>query len=348
MRVIFLGNSADYSPYFVETLGRCARDPSSGISLLSVVCPVRFASRGQTLWFSVKRGVGGLLARIPPNVTGHLGLPAPGAWHGIERAALSAGARMLWPSSMNDEKLSREIAAMKADVAIVAGLDRILSEPVLRAFPPLYNIHPSLLPEFRGATPEFWQLDSGVSEGGVTLHRIDAGVDTGPIVLQRRFAIEPWLDSEALLSRSARVGVELMREFLRGYPKIAENPILQRGGTSQRAAAPQDYDVLFTRSAGDVFNRARAASYRRPLVTYVARDAWKQQGSEGRLEATIAPNADAMALHLYEPVVFPGTTQGMPGELRKLDDGSVALTCNPGTVVFRRVEPRAGRRGSQR
>lgn len=341
VRVVFLGNCADYSPEFLAALSRRSRDPSDRVTLVAAVCPMRFASRPRELWFSTKRRIGRVAASVPASVTQRVGIPTWGVWQGIDQAALRASAEMLWPHTTSDPELCRRIAALEADVAIVAGLDRILKEPALAAFPPLFNIHPSLLPEFRGATPEFWQLDAGLSEGGVTLHRIEAGIDTGPIILQRRFPIEPWLDATGFLSRSVSVGIELMNEFLDAYPTISERAVPQHGGSSQPTATAQDRLAPFARPANEVFNRARAAGFSAPLVIYVSRSDWRQGRATRALGVTELVAGDTLALELYEPVPFSAYTKGSPGELSCVEGGAVALTCNPGTVLFRRVEPRA-------
>jgi methionyl-tRNA formyltransferase len=345
VRVLFVGNCADYSPAFLSALVARSLDATDPVSLQGVICPVHFGSRQGERWFRGKRRVGRLVGRVPASLADALRLPTAGVWQGIDQAAVRAGAEMFWPTSLVDPAFLERVQALRADVAVVAGLNRILKAPTLAAFPPTFNIHPSLLPDFRGATPEFWQLDQGVGEGGVTLHRIDAGIDTGPIVLQRRFAIEPWLDVAGLLERCIVTGVALLGDFLRRYPEVVGEATTQSGGSSQPAAGVRDHVVEWTRSAEAVFNRARAAGWASPLHLRVSGVDWAQGG---RLvaRADLASGGDLM-LQLYEPRVFPAHALGAPGELLRVEGGGLAVSCNPGTVVFRRVETASGVDGAR-
>ena len=108
----------------------------------------------------------------------------------LARAARAIGAR-------HQEIVARDGAALLAmlreqapDLVVVAGLGRLL-RPEEIAVPRLgiLNLHPALLPAYRGVSPSFWQLWDGVRESGVSIHLVDSGLDTGPIVAQGRFAL---------------------------------------------------------------------------------------------------------------------------------------------------------------
>lgn len=336
MRVLFIGNCAEYSPAFLSALVAKSLDARDPVALVGVVCPVRFASRHAARWFRVKRRVGRLVGQVPEPVARALRLPTAGVWQGIDRGAVRAGAEMLWPTSLAAPAFLARVQALRADVALVAGLDRILRAPTLDALPPTFNVHPSLLPAFRGATPEFWQLDQGVTEGGVTLHRVDAGIDTGPIVLQRRFAIEPWLDVTGLLARCIAAGVAMLDDFLGAYPAGLSPAVPQSGGSMQPPAGVRDHVVPWWGPASAVLNRARAAGWAAPLQLRVSRVEWAQPGA---LAARVdAATGGTLVLRVYEPRAFDAPSVGAPGAVQRVEGGALAVSCNPGTVVFRRFE----------
>ncbi|MGD9511604.1 MAG: methionyl-tRNA formyltransferase [Geminicoccaceae bacterium] len=115
------------------------------------------------------------------------------------------------------------------DLVIVASLGRLLRQDEIAA-PRLgiLNVHPSLLPSYRGSSPSFWQLRDGVSESGVTVHLIDPGMDTGPILAQTRFALPFGATPEDLLALQLAHGpgvlVGAVRDMLAGTARLAPQP----------------------------------------------------------------------------------------------------------------------------
>jgi methionyl-tRNA formyltransferase len=145
----------------------------------------------------------------------------------VKEWALSRGLRVVQPESLRKAEAQQEMAALKPDVVVVAAYGRILPGEVLR-IPPrgCVNIHPSLLPQYRGTAPVVTALLDGVSETGVTLMLLDEGMDSGPILVQR---VEPVLASdtaESLTTRLFQRGAELLEEVL---------PRWLQGGLSSRA-----------------------------------------------------------------------------------------------------------------
>jgi methionyl-tRNA formyltransferase len=338
MRVVFVGNTLDYSPGFMAALAQRSLEPSDPVTLAAIVCPMRFASKAEALWFSTKRRIGSAVERFPAPLKNRARGMTQGGWSRVQRLAETAGVPLYWPNSINDAPTYQKISSLRADAVIVAGLNQILRKRTLAALPPVFNVHPSPLPEYRGGLPEFWQLDAGATLGGVTLHRIDPGVDTGPIVLQKRFDIAPWFDSNQLIERSVQVGTSLVNEFLDGYAEHMEHATPQQGGSYQPFPSERDRVAPFTRPASAVFNRARAAGWDTPLLAYVSREQWLNTDRTQNLSLTDEPASARVELHLYDPVPFGDYTNGPPGRLTRVGAEGVALTCNPGTIVFRRAE----------
>lgn len=144
----------------------------------------------------------------------------------LERAR-TAGVEALWVNPKDfadreafDRALVTELEARGVGLVCHAGFMRILSSVYVRAFAGrALNIHPSLLPAFPGLHAQRQALDHGAKIAGVTVHFVDEGVDTGPIVLQAAVAVEPG-DTEASLS--ARILAEEHRLYPAAVRLFAE------------------------------------------------------------------------------------------------------------------------------
>ena len=118
----------------------------------------------------------------------------------------------------------RLLTEAQVDFVVLAGFMRVIKEPLLKAFPGrILNIHPSLLPDFRGL--EAWRqaVDTGVAESGCTVHMVDAGVDTGRVLGQSRVPLLPGDTAESLHARIQKAEHELyprmVMEFAEGLQK---------------------------------------------------------------------------------------------------------------------------------
>jgi len=123
-----------------------------------------------------------------------------------------------------EEKVVSLLKEAKADFVILAGFMRVIKEPLLRAFPGrILNIHPSLLPAFRGL--EAWRqaLEARVPETGCTVHLVDAGVDTGKILGQSRVPVLPGDTAESLHARIQVAEHELYPRIVREFAKGVRN-----------------------------------------------------------------------------------------------------------------------------
>jgi methionyl-tRNA formyltransferase len=334
MRVVFFGNCPDYSLNFVSALVMRSLDPDDRVQLVGVVCPQRFESRIREAMFTSKRRVERVVSaigggRFDARFPGHAG-----PWHRMHQLAQRAGALITWPASTGERTVRELISKAAPDVVLVGGLDRIPGVRTLAALPPVFNIHPSMLPDYRGGVPEFWQLADGATSGGVTLHRITEGIDEGPIVLQQRFTIEPWFDAAALIAASIGPGLDLMNQFLDVYPDIAETVVPKGQGSYQPLPSEADRAVPFDVPAHSAFNRARAAGWDAPLVVYVPAD-WSGDATM----VVHTPTDETLTLRVRDPIPFAGATgDGPPGTIARVPGGGVIVACNPGFVFFRHVE----------
>jgi methionyl-tRNA formyltransferase len=183
------------------------------------------------------------------------------AFSPVKNAAVRLGIPAIQPATIkNNAEFRDQLGSIRPDTIIVVGYGRIIPQWMID-LPRLgnLNLHASLLPKYRGAAPIQWAIASGESVTGVTTMRIDAGLDTGDILMQREIPIGSEDTAETLGPKLAAVGADLMVETLRGLESGQVRPSPQ--DHSQATLAPilrkEDGRMDFTRSAGDLFNRLR-------------------------------------------------------------------------------------------
>ncbi|HMD15568.1 MAG TPA: methionyl-tRNA formyltransferase [Terriglobales bacterium] len=183
----------------------------------------------------------------------------------VKDAAMRLGIAVAQPATIkNNAEFRNQLAAIRPDAIIdaiiVVGYGRIIPQWMID-LPRLgnLNLHASLLPRYRGAAPIQWAIANGESVTGVTTMRIDAGLDTGDILIQHEMPIGPADTAETLGPKLASVGADLMVETLRGLEDGHVHPTPQ--DHSQATLAPilkkEDGRMDFARSAEDLFNRLR-------------------------------------------------------------------------------------------
>ena len=171
-----------------------------------------------------------------------------------------------------------------ADVVVVAAYGLLIPEPLLsRAL--WLNVHPSLLPRWRGAAPVERTLMAGDSRTGVTIHRTTPELDAGPIAAQEAFDIGPDDDAGAVFDRSAEIAARLLDGVI-AEPRFEPQP--EDGVTYAEKITPEDRELNLTLPVGELVNRIRALSPHigaravvdgRPLIVWKAR-----AGDDGGLE----------------------------------------------------------------
>jgi methionyl-tRNA formyltransferase len=179
----------------------------------------------------------------------------------VKDAAIRLGIAVLQPATVkNNTEFRDQLVAIRPDAIIVVGYGRIIPQWMIE-LPRLgnLNLHASLLPKYRGAAPIQWAIASGESVTGVTTMRIDAGLDTGDILMQREIPIGSEDTSVTLGPTLAALGADLMVETLRGLENGQVHPTPQ--DHSQSTLAPilkkDDGRMDFARSAEELFNRLR-------------------------------------------------------------------------------------------
>jgi len=179
----------------------------------------------------------------------------------VKQSALNLNLAITQPDRIKtNEQFRTQLEAIKPDAIIVVGYGRIIPQWMLD-LPPLGNInlHASLLPKYRGAAPIQWAIANGETVTGNTTMRIDAGLDTGDILLQQQLAIASDDTAERLAPTLAAQGADLMIETLRGLESKTIQPRTQ--DDSKASLAPilkkEDGQVDFSRTAAEIHNRLR-------------------------------------------------------------------------------------------
>jgi methionyl-tRNA formyltransferase len=188
MRTVYLGTS----PFAVTVLERVAA--SDHRPVLVVTRPDRPRGRGRRL-------------AAPP----------------VADAARELGIDLLQPASVNADDARAAIAAVEPDAVLICAFGALIKEPLLSAHPML-NVHPSLLPRWRGAAPVERAIEAGDPMTGVSIMRPTEEMDAGPVCLQREEPIGPDDDYGTLAPRLAELGGELLVEALDTRPPFVEQP----------------------------------------------------------------------------------------------------------------------------
>jgi methionyl-tRNA formyltransferase len=249
MRTVYLGTS-DFASTVLDQLAASAHRP-----LLVVTRPDAPRGRGRKL--------------SPPPVAETAGL---------------LGIEVFQPEDVNGEEARERIAAAEPDTVAICAYGALIKEPLLSAHR-MVNVHPSLLPRWRGAAPIERAIEAGDEETGVTIMRPTAEYDAGPIAVQRAEAIGPDDDYGSLSERLATLGGELLVEALDLEPAFREQP--DTGVTYAEKIAPEDR-LLDPQLTADLLER-RVRALRPHIGTYVELP-WDER--LGVTRAGLAPGGD--------------------------------------------------------
>lgn len=250
----------------------------------------------------------------------------------VKQIALRDGLPVFQPERVRgDDLFLQELARLRPDLIVVAAYGQILPMSVLE-MPPrgCLNIHTSLLPRYRGAAPIQWAVLNGDSETGITLMKIDAGLDTGPIVAQARMPIGPGDNSQTLHDRLAELGARLLLETLPGYAAGAIQPRPQPpdGACPAPKIRKQDGRIDWSQPASAVWNRVRA------MVPW--------PGAHTQLAAT--PQPCLLKLWSGEPTPQSGT----PGQVLSATRDGIVVGCGSESFRILELQREGGRRMTAR
>ncbi len=251
--------------------------------------------------------------------------PAPCA---VKAAAVARGVKVLEPVTLRDGSFTEILKAMAPDVVAVVAYGRILPQDVLDV-PPFgcVNLHASLLPKYRGAAPINWAIINGDRVTGVSTMLMDAGLDTGPVLLEEMVEIGADDTAEDLAIRLSTVGARLlcrtMDLLLDG--RLKPRPQDESGATIAPVLTKDDGRIDWTRGAEQIRNQIRGLY---PWPGAFTR--WKK----GLLKvhaARAASNAGQDAT---------------PGHVVGASEGAIDVACGRGVLSITELQPENKRRMS--
>ncbi|NQU09022.1 MAG: methionyl-tRNA formyltransferase [Candidatus Abyssubacteria bacterium] len=179
----------------------------------------------------------------------------------VKKAALELGLQVMQPDEAPSSSTLEELRKLGVEAAVVVAYGRILKRDFLDipAFGCI-NLHPSLLPRYRGPTPIQSAILAGEQRTGATAMLLDEGTDTGDILLQREVEILPDDTAGILHDRLAEVGAELMIETLEAVEnrRVVPRPQDESKATMTRKLEKKDSIIDWSRSPGEIYSLMRA------------------------------------------------------------------------------------------
>ena len=237
------------------------------------------------------------------------------AFSPVKEFACSKGLTVVQPLKIRTPESVETFRSHKADVAVVVAYGRILPEPFLDAFPfGAINLHFSLLPKYRGAAPVNWAIANGETETGVTTVRMDAGLDTGAILLQKATAIGRNETAIELMERLYMNGAELLSETLVNLADIDPIPQENELATFAPILKREDGLIDWSLTAAQVANRVRGFQ---PFPTAFTH--YKQM---------------RLTIWRSSPHAFVNDRKFAAGEILDGDHGQLLVGCGGDTVLL--------------
>jgi methionyl-tRNA formyltransferase len=198
------------------------------------------------LYFGLPLGALHLAACGRAPVAAAVGHPEAPGMRRLRRRLGSRGVLVLGQPDLGEPPIRGLLASLRPDAILSFFWPRRIPAEVLGLAPRgAFGVHPSLLPRWRGPDPYFWAIRSGDGETGVTLHRLDAQYDTGPVVAQRRLSIDPGENAWQLARRLDAPALELLADCARDLHRglaLEGTPQPEEGATF--APTPTDADLV--------------------------------------------------------------------------------------------------------
>ena len=241
----------------------------------------------------------------------------------MKKLAAARGIQLTQPVSLRDASAQAELKRFRADVIAVAAYGLILPQPVLEL--PRFgaiNIHASLLPRWRGAAPIQRALLAGDRDTGVSIMQMDAGLDTGPVLMQEKIPILEDDTTGTLHDRLAELGAKLIVQAL---------DALEAGAAK---ATPQP---------------AEGVTYAAKLDRREARVDWRESATTVNCRVRAlnpSPGAGArvrgVELKIWRCATAAG--RGKPGEVLRVDPSGLWVACGEGVLVITELQRSGGKR----
>src|SRR5689334_6588324 len=289
MRIVFMGTPAASVP----TLRRCLNDGHQVVAVWTQ--PDRPSGRGNKIVYSP-----------------------------VKEFALERGLTIHQPARLKSEESKSLFRSHDADAAVVVAYGRILPDEYLAA--PrrgCINVHFSLLPLYRGASPVNWAIVNGETETGVTTMFIEPTLDTGPLLLQRKTEIGPKETAPELMGRLSEIGAELLGETLARLDELTPRPQHDRDATFAPMLKKEDGLIDWSQSAFAIERRVR--------------------GFQPWPNAYTSFNSKGLTIWSAEPSTV--TTTALPGEIIMAQRDDLVVSCGEQTALrLIEVQPESRKR----
>ena len=238
----------------------------------------------------------------------------------VKQVALSRNLEILQPVTLKDSTAQAAIAAARPEVIVVAAYGLMLP-PTLLALPTrgCINVHASLLPRWRGAAPIQRALLAGDAQTGITIMQMDAGLDTGPILLQETLAIFPGDTTGTLHNRLGRLGAELLVRALASNP--APHPQNAAAATYAARIGKAEAGVDWRRPAAEIERQVRAFD--------------PAPGAQTQL--------DGATLKIWQARIEPGVT-GAAGVVSAAGPDGIVVACGRDALRITELQRAGGKR----
>jgi methionyl-tRNA formyltransferase len=232
----------------------------------------------------------------------------------VKDAALEAGIPVYQPEKIKSESAHDYFKRVAPDVAVIIAYGQIVPASLI-AIPRLgwINLHASLLPKYRGAAPINWAIVNGETRTGLTTMQIDAGLDTGPMLLKRETTIGPDETAPELTARLADTGAPLMAETLRKLERgeIASIPQDNSQATHAPPLKKEDGRIDWSVPAPQIYNRIRGLQ------------PWPGAFTTFR----------GKTCQMWGKPLQPVGAGGMPGMILPTQEHGLLVICGGGTVL---------------
>ncbi|HEC23067.1 MAG TPA: methionyl-tRNA formyltransferase [Chloroflexi bacterium] len=238
----------------------------------------------------------------------------------VKRTAEELGLPVFQPETLRDPEAVEHLRRWSPDVLVVVAFGQILRRPVLELAPfGSLNVHASLLPRWRGAAPIQYAIRAGDEETGITIMKMDEGLDTGPILVQRAIPIAPDETGASLHDRLAALGAEMLPqavcEYLAG--ELVPHPQPEEGVTLAPTLKKSDGEIDWSHPAIEIDRQVRAYDPWPGTFTYL----------QGRL------------LKVIRGTPLPEITRPEPPGTLLADEGGLAVQTGEGLYRLDVIQP---------
>lgn len=231
---------------------------------------------------------------------------------------------VLQPIRVRTPEAISAIAGLMPEIIVVVAFGQILPQALLDVPPKgCVNVHASLLPKYRGAAPIQWSILRGEIETGITTMRMDAGMDTGDMLLTVRVAILPDDTAGTLGEKLSRVGADLLIKTLDAWERGEISPVAQNSAEATQAprVTSEDGRIRWEEDAEAVCRRVRALTPDPGVFTFYASVRWK----------------------IWQAEADKGPGGGKPGEILSAGPDGIRVSSGKGVVTLTKLQAAGGK-----